>query len=95
VSINEWLKQIRNMLPAKEWWKQLSAKMMGHYAYFGISDNSWSLNAYHYQVVRMAFKWINRRSQRPSMDWEGFGEYLKRFPLPKPTIMHRFYVCSV
>lgn len=95
VAMNRWLAEIRNKLPLKEWWKQLSAKVRGHYAYYGISDNSKSINAYHYRVTRMVYKWLNRRSQKKSMSWEGFEKYLKLYPLPKPQIVHRFYLCSV
>lgn len=95
VAMNRWLSSMRNALPLKELWGQLKAKMSGHYAYYGISDNSRSLNEYYWKVIRMIFKWINRRSQRTSMNWSKFTAYLKRFPLPKPRIVHRFYVCSV
>ena len=93
--MNRWLSSMRNALPLRELWKQLKAKMNGHYAYYGISDNSRSLNEYYYRVIRMIFKWVNRRSQRASMNWNNLKEYLKRYPLPKPRIVHRFYICSV
>lgn len=94
-AMNRWLSSMRNALPLKELRGQLKAKMNGHYAYYGVSDNSRSLNGYYRIVIRMIFKWINRRSQRVSMNWSKFTAYLKRFPLPKPRIVHRFYVCSV
>lgn len=95
VAMNRWLSSMRNRLSLKELWGQLKAKMNGHYAYYGVSDNSRSLNGYYQIVKRMIFKWINRRSQRTSMNWSKFTAYLKRFPLPKPRIVHRFYICSV
>ena len=95
VAMSLWLASIRNALPLKEWWRQLIAKMKGHYAYYGISDNSRSIGVYYWKVIRMVYKWLNRRSQKKSMSWEGFKKYLKRYPLPTPQIVHRFYVCSV
>jgi group II intron reverse transcriptase/maturase len=95
VAMNRWLSSMRNVLALRELWKQLIAKMKGHYAYYGISDNIHSLNGYYRRVIRMIFKWVNRRSQRASMNWSGFRQYLERYPLPKPRIVHRFYVCSV
>ena len=92
VAMNQWLKEIRSAMPLKEWWKQLSAKMRGHYAYYGVSNNSRSIEAYYHLVVRMVYKWLNRRSQKKSMDWEMYEQYLKRYPLPKPRIVHQFYV---
>ena len=38
---------------------------------------------------------IEDKMVQKSMSWEGFNKYLKRYPLPTPQIVHRFYVCSV
>lgn len=94
-AMNQWLSSVRNAMPLKELWGQIKAKMTGHYAYYGVSNNYRSLEEYHQNVRRMVFKWINRRSQRASMNWEKFKDYLRRYPLPRPRIVHRFYVCSV
>ncbi|MFZ3056306.1 MAG: hypothetical protein WA098_06080 [Smithella sp.] len=32
-------------------------------------------------------KWLNRRSQRKSFNWEEFKERLKRYHLPRPGIV--------
>jgi group II intron reverse transcriptase/maturase len=95
VAMNRWLSEVRNRFPLKELWRQLVAKIKGHYAYYGISDNSRSISAYYRRVTVMVYKWLNRRSQRASMNWTEFNAYLKRYPLPMPMIMHKFYVCSV
>ena len=95
VAMNEWLAKTRNAMPLKEWWQQLSAKIKGHYAYYGVSENGRSLNAYHYRVRLMVYKWMNRRSQRKSLSLEEFSDYVKRFPLPMPRIVHKFYISSV
>ena len=95
VTMNQWLSQNRNAMPLKELWGQLIAKIRGHYAYYGISDNGYSINVYFYKVKQMVYRWLNRRSQKPSMSVEKFYLFLKRFPLPKPQIVHRFYLCSV
>ena len=92
VAMNRWLSLVRNALPIREWWKLLASKMKGHYAYYGVSDNSRSLAVYNFQVMRMVYKWLNRRSQKTSMNWAGFLKYLARYPLPKPRIVHSFYV---
>jgi len=92
VATNKWLSSIRNVVPLREWWRLLVSKMMGHYAYYGVSDNSRSIAVYYCKVTEMVYKWLNRRSQKSSMNWEGFRKYLERYPLPKPRIVHRFYV---
>ena len=95
VAMNKWLSSIRNALPLKELWRQLSAKIRGHYEYYGVSDNGRSIGIYFYKVRILVYTWLNRRSQKSSMNWEGFQKYLDKFPLPQPRIVHKFYVCSV
>jgi len=80
------------MVDVKDWWKVLIAKVRGHYEYFGISGNYASLKAFYRQTCKLVFKWINRRSQKKSMNWKQFLVYLKRFPLPKPDIKHNIYI---
>ena len=92
VAMNKWLSSIRNALPLKELWRQLSAKIRGHYEYYGVSDNGRSIGIYFYKVRILVYTWLNRRSQKSSMNWEGFQRYLVKFPLPKPRLVHMFYV---
>jgi len=93
--MNLWLKGVRNLTKTKEWWPILQAKLRGHYQYYGISGNMRSLKKYYSRILYMTLKWLNRRSQRKSFDWEGFNEYLKRYPLPKPRIVHNMYTLSL
>jgi group II intron reverse transcriptase/maturase len=69
----------------------LAAHLRGHYAYYGVSENSRSLWAYYRQCARLLFKWLNRRSQRNSIDWSKFSLLLRAGLLPKPKIVHSFY----
>jgi RNA-directed DNA polymerase len=91
VDMNIWLKRIRNLAELKEWWKVLVMKLIGHYHYYGMSGNIRSLQKYYHQVVRLAFKWVNRRSQKKSYNWAQFRRYLQFNPLPKPKIYHSLY----
>lgn len=89
--INSWLKEIRSQLPLKDWWPTLKAKLTGHYNYFGISGNFRCIKQYYWAVKRLVFKWINRRSQKKSMDCEVYQEYLGFNPLPEPRICRKLY----
>ena len=90
--MNAWLKKIRNMVRTKEWWKTLMAKLRGHFQYYGISENFDSIEKFYRFTIRMVHKWLNRRSQKRKMNWDRFNEYLEHYPLPKPRIVHSFYV---
>lgn len=37
--LNAWLKAIRNLIPTREWWRILRAKLRGHFEYYGVSGN--------------------------------------------------------
>ncbi|WP_425385808.1 group II intron reverse transcriptase/maturase [Wolbachia endosymbiont (group A) of Barypeithes pellucidus] len=89
--IKEWLKIVRGSIRLKDWWQVLKAKLTGHYNYFGISGNYWCLKQFYTSVRKLAFKWINRRSQKKSMTWEQFVHYVEVNPLPKPKIHFSLY----
>jgi len=90
----EWIKNVRNLLVLKAWWPVLKAKLTGHYNYFGISGNMRCLRQFYNRVISTVFKWINRRSQRKSMTWEMFLQYLQWNPLPTPRIFHQLYTLA-
>ncbi len=62
-------------------------QLRGHFAYYGVSDNSKCIRNFAYQVMLTLFKWLNRRGKRGCYTWEKFFKLLKQFPLPKPRIM--------
>jgi len=90
--MNTWLKAIRNKVKTKYWWKILIAKLRGHYEYYGVSENYADIAKFYKITIKMVHKWMNRRSQKRKMNWERFKEYLKHYPLPKPRIVHSFYL---
>jgi group II intron reverse transcriptase/maturase len=65
----------------------LSAKLLGHFNYYGVSGNMDMLCSFHHHALQIVFKWLNRRSQRKSYNWNGFNELLKQFELPQPRII--------
>jgi RNA-directed DNA polymerase len=92
-AMNDWLKGIRNLLSLKEWWEVLKVKLAGHYRYYGISGNLRMIRTFYWETVKLAFKWINRRSQKKSCTFEKFRRYLMT-TLPKPKIYHLAYTFS-
>lgn len=92
--LNIWLKQIRNLVPTKEWWKTLKAKLRGHFEYYGVSGNSPSIKKFYSLTLKLVHKWLNRRSQKKSMSWSKLYNYLSLYPLPQPRIRHNFYTLS-
>ena len=92
--LNLWLKKIRNQVLTKDWWKILKLKLQGHYEYYGISENYHSIRKFYKLAIKLAKKWMNRRSQRRTMSWDKMKSYLLLYPLPTPSIRHSFYTLS-
>jgi RNA-directed DNA polymerase len=92
--VKQFLKQNRNRLKRAEIWKRVSQMLRGHYQYYGVSDNSKQISQFLYRVERLLFKWLNRRSQKRSMNWEKFSNYKKIFPLPRPRVYCNLYEIS-
>ena len=86
--IHQWCRRWRHR---KVRWQhqQLSKKLQGHYAYYGITHNKRALTRVHLEVERSWHKWLARRSQR-GMSWERFKKLLHRYPLPPPRIVHQY-----
>ena len=89
--MNDWLRKTRNRMKAKQLWKRLASKLRGHFNYYGTSSNSRSINSFNHQTRKLVFKWMNRRSQKQSFNWEEFNRYTKLYPLPKPSLVFNMY----
>jgi len=92
--MNQWLKNVRNLVELKEWWQVLRLKLFGHYRYYGISGNMPSMRVFYTKALRLAHKWINRRSRKKSYNWRQFLKFVKYNPLPLPKIYHLTYTLS-
>ena len=66
----------------------LSHVLRGHYAYYGLPSNFQALQGFYWQVLRIWFRSLRRRSQRRRLSKARFGQLLERFPLPTPRITH-------
>lgn len=86
--ISDWLKSNRHKSRMADLWRQLTIKMQGYANYYGVSHNSKTLSRFIFRVVEIFFKWINRRSQKRSINWEKFKLFMQRYPMAKATIRH-------
>jgi RNA-directed DNA polymerase len=86
IAMNDKLRKLRNLLSFRELHVHSCRGLKGYYNHYGFAGNAATLNKFAYSVERKWFKWLNRRSQRKSLNWEEFQERLKRSPLPRPRI---------
>jgi RNA-directed DNA polymerase len=77
-------------MPKGKFLAALNRKLRGYYNYYGLRGNFESIDDFFYQVMRMLYRQLNRRSQRRSYNWQGFAELIKVFNLQRPRICHNF-----
>ncbi|APS46020.1 group II intron reverse transcriptase/maturase (plasmid) [Piscirickettsia salmonis] len=92
--ISEWMKKNRNKYPLRKLWEIFCSKLKGHVQYYGVSFNADGVGLFLYKARRIFYKWVNRRSQRKSFNWGKFSLFVKRFPMPKAKVCHKFFFNS-
>ena len=78
-------------LPIKDVIIWMNQVLVGYFHYYGITDNYVCLSKFEDRMEKLLFKWLNRRSQKRSYNWDGFHDLLKEFPLAKPRIYVSIY----
>jgi group II intron reverse transcriptase/maturase len=63
-------------------------KLLGHFAYFGITGNGEALRRFRDAVLGLWRKWLSRRSRGAPISWDHFNLLLKRYPLPAAAVIH-------
>lgn len=86
-TIAQWCRLNRH-LPIAEQHQTLSQKLRGHFAYFGITGNSFALSRFRVLVIHVWKKWLSRRRRRGFLAWEVFDRLLRRYPLPPAVAIH-------
>ena len=81
-----WCKQNRDKR-IKKIVAMLNSKYRGYFNYYGIIGNSKGLREFYRTSLKILYKWMNRRSQRKSFNWEEFNKKMKWYGLIKPTVV--------
>ena len=91
-AVSVWCKQHRHV-SLLEQQIALRRKLLGHYAYFGITGNARALESYLHETRRIWHKWLARRGGR-RFTWSRFGQMLERYPLPAVRVVHSVYAAN-
>ncbi|RYG71360.1 group II intron reverse transcriptase/maturase [Lentibacillus lipolyticus] len=86
----KWLKENRTE-GAEFIMDRIRRSLIGYYNYYCITDNSPTVDLFRDNIRALLFKWLNRRSQKKSFTWEKFVLFLKKFPLPRPSVKVNIY----
>jgi RNA-directed DNA polymerase len=84
-ALNDYCRRHRHE-PVKEQHASLCRRIRGHYNYFGVNGNLSQLKRLLRAAERVWRRWLRRRSNRTRLNWKRFGDLLRAFPLPRPSI---------
>ena len=84
----EWIKKNRSAMSTGKIIDLINAKLRGHYNYFGFWCNRNNLSRFYFEVTKTMFKWLNRRSQRKSLDWDSFSKVITKHLHQPPEIIN-------
>jgi RNA-directed DNA polymerase len=65
--------------------------LKGYYNYYCISDNYLRVSSFRRKIIKLLFKWLNRRSQKKSFNWDKFLLFLRKHPIPLPRTKVNIY----
>jgi group II intron reverse transcriptase/maturase len=85
--IGQWLRRNRHT-PVAEQHQTLGQKLLGHFAYYGITGNGDALRRFRDQVTGLWRKWLMRRKRHGYLPWTQVLRMLGRYPLPPPVPIH-------
>ena len=84
-AVKEWLKWNIHGKPSNTI-ELLNKKLIGHYAYYGISGNYQSLLNFYRFIVSAFYKALTRRSQRAYLSWHRYQLLLRKHPIVQPKL---------
>lgn len=88
-AVSERLRALRTQ-PGNTMLLYLRRHLQGYLQYYGVSGNLRCVRAYFYRTGRLLHHWLNRRSQRRSINWERLQPILARW-LPTPRVLHSLH----
>ena len=84
---DELRKRLHEPVPVVGRW--LRSVLLGHYRYYGVPTNERRLSAIRFQVYRLWFRSLRRRSQKHRLTWERMHRLAQQW-LPKPQLWHPY-----
>ena len=75
--------------PIEQQGEYLRAVVAGHGRYFGVPNNGARLSVFRFQVARLWYRTLSRRSQTKRINWKRMHRLIDHW-LPRPTICHPY-----
>lgn len=88
--MKEWMKE--NMhTPIINLIKKLNIKLIGHYRYYGVTDNYRSIEKFYKLAYKRLYKILKRRTRKDGLTWHIYDKILEFNPILKPKIYVNVY----
>lgn len=84
-NFTSWMKQNRHQ-KKRSLTATLKSKLNGYWNYYAISGNSKSCSEINFQLDKIIFKWLNRRSDRKSFTWDQYRSFKQREGIKAPRM---------
>jgi group II intron reverse transcriptase/maturase len=86
-ALSEWCRKNRHEpIPVQH--QTLKQKLQGHYAYFGITGNYFSLQEFREAARQIWKQWLSRRRRDGFMSWTDFSRLEQRYAFPRARVVH-------
>jgi hypothetical protein len=86
-ALSDWCRANRHQ-PIAVQHQTLKQKLQGHYEYYGITGNFFSLQEFLEEARRIWKRWLSRRRRAGRMTWKDFLLLEQRYGLPKARAVH-------
>jgi group II intron reverse transcriptase/maturase len=86
-AVSAWCRENRHR-PIAEQHRTLTQKLRGHYAYYGITGNFFSLQDFLEGTRRIWRRWLSRRRRSGPLSWPEFLRLEQRYGLPRARVVH-------
>ncbi len=90
-TLSEWCRKNRHQpIPVQH--QTLKQKLQGHYGYYGIIGNFFSLQEFLEGARRIWKRWLSRRRRNGFMTWTEYSRLERRYPFPRARVVHSLLV---
>jgi RNA-directed DNA polymerase len=87
-ALSEWCRKNRHQ-PVTVQHQTLKQKLLGHYGYYGITGNYFSLLEFREEARKIWKRWLSRRRRGGFMSWIDFSRLEQSYGLPRARVAHR------
>jgi hypothetical protein len=86
-TLSDWCRKNLH-LPIKEQHQKLTQKLQGHFGYYGITGNFYSLLEFRETAREVWRRQLSRRRRGQPMTWSRFARLEERYSLPRARVVH-------